>query len=249
MSRPIDNIDKENLACRVYEVTGYRFRDLDLLLESLTHPSLSRESAANYERLEFLGDAVLSMAVSEMLYRLFPDDDEGCLTQKRTALVRGSEVVEIARSIGLGGLILMSSGEMSCGGSDNPGTLENALEALIGAMYIDGSSEDYKNFIREHWFSRAQRMSSAPPQDPKTALQEWVQSRGWTVPLYKLVSKSGPEHKPVFAVEVSIQGHGSILGTGSSKKLAEQEAAKLMLKRITELPQNGASNPEYCEKK
>ncbi|ACM49639.1 ribonuclease III [Anaplasma marginale] len=229
-------VDKKSLALKIYEATGYQFRDLDLLLEALTHPSLSYKSAANYERLEFLGDAVLSMTVSEMLYRLFPDDDEGCLTRKRTALVRGSEVVEIARSIGLGELILMSGGERTCGGSDNPGTLENALEALIGAMYMDGGPEAYRSFIHKHWLARAQHMSYTPPQDPKTALQEWVQGRGWAMPLYKLVSKSGPEHKPVFAVEVSIQEHGNVLGTGSSKKLAEQEAAKLMLKKITELP-------------
>ncbi|MFV9870848.1 MAG: ribonuclease III [Anaplasma ovis] len=228
-------VDKKGLALKVYEATGYQFRDLDLMLESLTHPSLSCERAANYERLEFLGDAVLSMTVSEMLYRLFPDDDEGCLTRKRTALVRGSEVVEIARSIGLGELILMSGGELDCGGSHNPGILENALEALIGAMYMDSGPEAYRGFIHKHWLARAQRMSSTPPQDPKTALQEWVQSRGWAIPLYRLVSKSGPEHKPVFAVEVSIKEHGNVLGAGSSKKLAEQEAAKLMLKKITEL--------------
>ena len=228
------SIDKKSLVCRVYEATGYKFSNLDLLLEALTHPSLSRENVANYERLEFLGDAVLNMTASKMLYDLFPNDDEGCLTKKRTALVCGPEVVEVAKSIGLGNLILMSSGELACGGAYNPGILENALEALVGAMYIDKGTGDttYADFIYRHWLPRAQHMSSVPPQDPKTALQEWAQSKGQAVPSYRLISKSGPEHKPVFTVEVSVPGHCSALGAGSSKKLAEQEAANLMLKKI-----------------
>ncbi|MGN7661885.1 MAG: ribonuclease III [Anaplasma sp.] len=227
--------DGEHLARKVYEATGYQFENLDLLKESLTHPSVPRggSAAANYERLEFLGDAVLCMITSEMLYRLFPDDNEGCLSKKRTALVRGSEVVEVAKLIGLGGLIFMSSGEMACGGQDNHSTLENALEALIGAMYMDGNTEVLRGFILKHWLPRAQRMSAFTPQDSKTALQEWAQGRNLTPPIYELVSKSGLEHKPVFTVQVSIQDHGSTSATGNNKKTAEQRAAKLMLERVT----------------
>ena len=217
------------------EICGHEFNNLELMQVSITHPSVAGDRTDSYERLEFIGDAVLGLVVSEMLYRMYPDNSEGDLTKKRMALVCGSRVVEIARSLGLGRILRMSKGEMSCGGQNNDSNLENAMEAIIGALYIDGGIEVARNFVAKHWHHAAESMVSVPLTDYKSALQEWSQSKTLPVPEYRVISKIGSEHEPIFTVEVSISSLETekAVGSGKNKKLAEQAAAKLMLEKIT----------------
>ena len=211
----------------------YHFKNPQLLHEALTHPSIiSKDSLKfNYERLEFLGDAVLNIVISEMLFNIFPKDTEGNLAKKKTALVCGNQLVKVAQSINLGQFIIMSDGERTCGGANNPNNLENALEALIGAIYLDGGLTAAQNFIHSFWKHAATHMD-IPPQDAKTILQEFIQGKRLPAPTYHIVDKSGPDHNPIFTVELRIPLYKTIQATGNNKKLAEQKAANLMLNQI-----------------
>ncbi|QGR02876.1 ribonuclease III [Ehrlichia ruminantium] len=218
----------------ISEIIGYSFKNTQLLNEALTHPSVSSSKDSmnfNYERLEFLGDAVLNLVISEMLFNIFPKDTEGNLAKKKTALVCGTKLVEVAQSINLGTFIIMSDGERTCGGANNSSNLENALEALIGAIYLDGGLKAAKNFIFLFWKNSAKHMK-VPPQDAKTILQEWAQSKGLLAPSYHIVNKSGPDHNPIFTVEVRMHSYETLQATGNNKKIAEQKAASLMLEKI-----------------
>ena len=137
----------------ISEIIKYNFKNTQLLNEALTHPSISLKDSPNfnYERLEFLGDSVLNLVTSEMLFNIFPQDTEGNLAKKKTALVCGTKLVEVAQSINLGAFIIMSDGERTCGGANNSSNLENVLEALIGAIYLDGGLNAAKDFISLFW--------------------------------------------------------------------------------------------------
>ncbi|MEH0831767.1 ribonuclease III [Anaplasma bovis] len=224
----------EAIAEEIYTITGYKFKDLSLLQQALTHPSVyvSGTKNANYERLEFVGDAILGAVVSEMLYNLFPDDSEGYLTRRKTYLVCGQQAVKVAQSLNLGRMMLLSEGEAASNGFEHHKNLENLLEAIIGAISMDGGIEAARSFILKLWKPLAERMPDFPPQDPKTALQEWAQSKNLPTPNYRVKSKTGMEHSPVFTVEVSLKDCGSVVGTGNNKKSAEREAARAMLSRI-----------------
>ncbi|KJV69479.1 ribonuclease III domain protein [Candidatus Neoehrlichia lotoris str. RAC413] len=166
-----------------------------------------------------------------MLFHIFPLENEGSLAKRKNALVCKGKIVEIAQSLNLGQFIIMSAGEKACGGKENLNNLENALEALIGAIYIDGGIQPAKEFILQHWESSA-RCMPFPPQDAKTKLQEWAQTQELSTPYYCVINKSGSDHCPVFTVEVSLSHYGTATATGNSKKSAEQKAAELMLKKI-----------------
>ncbi|WP_044194033.1 ribonuclease III [Ehrlichia japonica] len=219
----------------ISEIIKYNFKNLQLLNEALTHPSIISKDTMkfNYERLEFLGDAVLNIVISEMLFNIFPKDTEGNLAKKKTALVCGNKLVEVAQSINLGQFIMMSDGERACGGVNNLRNLENALEALIGAIYLDGGLTAAQDFIHLFWKHSATDMNT-PPQDAKTILQELVQGKKLSAPTYHIVNKSGPDHNPTFTVEVRIPPYTAIQATGHNKKLAEQKAASLMLHQIND---------------
>ncbi len=211
----------------MHKITGYNFKDESLLEEALSHPSVA-EDGKNYERLEFLGDAVLSLVVSEMLYTNFPDEKEGALAKRRSALVCGETLSKVAQEIGLGEHIRMGVGEDASGGRENPANLENAMEAVIAALYLDGGLEVAREFVLKNLEPLAQEMTS-PPKDPKTHLQEWAQARGLPVPEYRVVSEEGPSHEPVFTVEVGLPGYPPAQAQGASKRKAEREAAANML--------------------
>jgi len=214
---------------KLQEKTGYKFKKDALLKEALSHPSLGGDKS--YERLEFLGDAVLGLIISEMLYKNFPDDEEGHLAKKRAALVCGESLAKIAREINLGEHILMNAGEENANGRDNSANLENVLEALAGAIYLDGGLKAAQNLI-EKYFSKLLTEMPEAPKDPKTELQEWAQARGLPIPDYNIIEQQGPAHAPLFKVEVSVEGHGKASAEGNSKKMAEREAAKLLLEKI-----------------
>lgn len=215
------------------QTLGYTFENIQLLEKALTHPSLSRlrgtgKKLFNYERLEFLGDGVLGLIIAELLFSLFKDENEGALAKRHAALVRGETVTAIAIELSIGEHILMAEGEEQTGGRQNASNLENTLEALIGAMYLDGGLEIVKAFVLQHWTPKAQAMKK-PPKDPKTALQEWAQARKLPIPEYKAIKTEGPAHLPLFTIEVSVKGQEKLQATGKSKKLAEKKAATAML--------------------
>ena len=212
------------------QVIGYDFGDKALLATALTHASVQKQGA-DYERLEFLGDRVLGLVVADMLYRACPLEDEGGLAKRHTGMVQRAALVKVAEALHLGRFIKFSAGELRAGGDKKNAILGDAMEALIGAIYLDGGYKPAESFIVRFWVGMLLPETS-PPEDPKTALQEWAQGRGLPLPLYKIVSKSGAEHAPVFDVEVTVQGQTPMTGTATSKRDAEKEAARKMLETI-----------------
>jgi ribonuclease-3 len=217
------------------EALGHEFRDADLLAEALLHPSVDpadRGAARHgYQRLEFLGDRVLGMAIAELLIHAFPEEPEGALARRFAGLVRADALAEIAERLDLGRHLRLSPSEEECGGRHNPATLTDACEAVIGALFLDGGWETARAFIRAHWAGMLER-DLTPPQDPKTALQEWAQGRGLPLPKYAQIARAGPDHAPVFSVEVSVGDYPPETGAGPSKRQAEKLAAEKLLARL-----------------
>jgi len=204
---------------------GHRFADPALLAAALTHPSVG---GRDYQRLEFLGDRVLGLVVAGMLYRTFPREAEGALAKRLAALVRRDALAAVAGDLGLGQLVRVSKGEDEAGGRENPSLLADALEAVIGAIYLDGGLAPAEAFIRRHWTAPL-IAARKPPQDAKTRLQEWAQAAGRPLPVYTLLSDEGPRHAPTFAVEARVEGLAPARGNGSSKRAAETAAAQALL--------------------
>jgi len=211
---------------------NYHFRDSSLLATALTHRSLagSGEQPHN-QRLEFLGDAVLGLLIAELLYALYPEADEGDLSKRLVALVNGEHLARIALEMKLDTLLRLSASEEEQGGRENPSNLEDACEALLGALYLDGGLEAVHPLIERYWRPYAQTLTAAP-KDPKTSLQEWAQGRGLPLPDYRLVSSDGPAHAPDFIVEVSVEGHPTATGRAGTKRQAERLAAEALLKKL-----------------
>jgi ribonuclease-3 len=208
---------------------GYTFKNEELLNLALTHPSLSKKT--NNQRLEFLGDAVLGLIISEMLYLRFPDEPEGDIARRHSALVRGETLCQVASNLNLGDEIKMSNGEEQANGRNIASNLEDAVEAVIGALYLDGGLKAAKAFILSHWQALSENIT-APPKDAKTALQEWAQARGLPIPSYTTIESTGPAHAPEFTVQVSLEGYEPLSTKAGTKRVAEQEAAKLMLVEV-----------------
>jgi len=219
------------------ERIGYKFRNSLLLAEALTHPSLGHEAQRyhfDYQRLEFLGDAVLQLVITEYLFSHFQAEAEGQLTKLRSRLVSRDALRRHAAALDLGHYILMGRGEEASGGRDRTSTLADAFEALIGALYLDGGLDVAKNFILTQTRDDLAKLSEEPVDfNPKGDLQELLQSISPRSPIYELVSQSGPEHEKTFVSEVLWEGIVLGHGTGRSKKQAETAAAleALQLKR------------------
>ncbi len=215
------------------DILGHRFHDRRLLRDALRHPSVAGAvHATGYERLEFLGDRVLGLVIAEVLLKRFPSEPEGHLARRLAAHVRRDALAEVARAIGLGGFIMLSHGEDVGGGRAKAGTLADCMEAVIGALYLDGGLEVAANFIRSRWQDRLAERN--PPRDPKTALQEWAQGRGLPLPRYETVAAEGPDHAPAFTVSVTIEGHPAATAVGASKRVAERAAADALLNAVNE---------------
>ena len=204
----------------------YLFQDQALLKKALTHPSSSRsQKVSDFERLEFLGDRVLGLLIAQMVYERYPSEKEGDLAKRFAALVCREACLDIAHQIQLSDHLKASLG----GTVSHSVILADAVEALIGAIYLDGGLEAAATFIKAHWPALLEK-DIHPPQDAKTALQELAQSKNLgNVPLYKVLEHSGPAHTPTFTVRVSVEGLGEAVGTGTSKRQAEQMAAKQLL--------------------
>jgi ribonuclease III len=212
---------------------GYRFADIALLTCALTHISAlkgPRNRAGSYQRLEFLGDHVLGLVISDMLFRGFPKADEGELSRRLADLVRKETCAEIAASIELGAAIKLGSSEVNAGARRRPAILADVCEALIGAVYLDGGYAAAEALVERLWQERM-RATAQPLRDPKTVLQEWAQARGLPTPAYREVARSGPDHSPEFRVAVQLPHFAPAEGSGRSKRAAEQAAAAAMLSR------------------
>lgn len=205
---------------------GYRFQKTVLIGRALTHASTG--AARNYERLEFLGDRVLGLVVAHILWETFPEESEGDLAKRHAALVQGKMLAEVARAIALGDYMILSESERAGGGAENENILADGLESILGAMYLDGGLEVCEDFIRRKWGNSIHTMTE-PPQDPKTALQEWAQARGLPLPVYELADREGPDHAPVFRISVTVEGYPPAIASGSSRRKAEKEAAEMLL--------------------
>jgi ribonuclease-3 len=212
---------------------GYRFNDAALLEQALTHISAlagARNRAGSYQRLEFLGDHVLGLVVSDMLFRAFPRADEGELSRRLADLVRKEACAEVARSIDLGIAIRLGASESHAGGRGRAAILADVCEALIGAVFVDGGYQAAAGLIARLWEQRM-RAPKRPLRDAKTILQEWAQAQGLPTPAYREVERTGPDHDPEFRVTVALPARPPAEGIGRSKRAAEQAAASAMLSR------------------
>jgi ribonuclease III len=215
------------------ERIDYRFTDAALLDSALSHISAlkgARNRAGSYQRLEFLGDHVLGLAISAMLFRAFPKADEGELSRRLADLVRKETCAEIARAIDLGAAIRLGASEANAGGRARPAILADVCEALIGAVYLDGGFAAAEALVGRLWAARM-KVKAQPLRDPKTVLQEWAQGRGLPTPAYREVARSGPDHDPEFRVAVHLPKLAPAEGSGRSKRAAEQAAAAAMMAR------------------
>lgn len=205
---------------------GYVFKDKDLALRSLTHSSYGdgRRKTPDYERLEFLGDRVLGLLTAETLFFL-SSEKEGALARRLNALVRKETCARVARNLGIGEALLISPSEEKQGGREKTSILGDACESILGAIYIDGGFTAAKTFFDLHWKEEVGAVTNKSMKDPKTALQEKASIANKILPRYTILERSGPDHKPLFVIEVSVEGVGSAQGTGKSKKDAERYAA------------------------
>lgn len=208
---------------------GYAFANRDLLVEAVTHISFNPEGKS-YQRLEFLGDRVLGVIISTMLFETFPDAPEGELSQRLADLVRKESCAEVARGWNLGDYLKLGQGEKRSGAKKRDAMLGDACEALIGAVYQDGGLEAATALVRRAWEGRM-HAPRAVPRDAKTALQEAVQARGLPVPHYQNVMRTGPDHAPEFVIAVQVASFKDCTGQGPSKRLAERAAAEAFLRR------------------
>ncbi len=221
---------------------GHDFARPDLLREALTHRSAvigrslargrtaRRSGAGSNERLEFIGDRVLGLLIAEWLAERFPDDQEGQLGPRLAHLVSQPVLADIADGIGLPAALSVAPGESRAGVRKLATVLADAMEALIGALYLDGGLGPARRFVRRAW-EEAMSSLAEPPKDPKTALQEWLLARGMQLPSYEVLSREGPPHDPVFVIGVSAAGHAGS-GAAGSKRVAERLAAADLLGKL-----------------
>lgn len=203
----------------------HRFGDREILLQALTHSSLSRDRQS-YERLEFLGDRVLGFVIADMLFHAFPNEKEGALAKRHSMLVKQGALEKIAAILNLENH--MHYARREDGHKPSPSMLADVVESLIAALYLDGGFTAADRFIRHYWTGLLHE-NAGPPEDAKSALQEWAQSKGIALPSYRLVKRSGPDHKPDFTVEVSLSGYPPQQATSQSKQAAQKLAARQLL--------------------
>lgn len=217
------------------EAIGYSFENPKILATALTHRSSLNEQGIkeSNERLEFLGDAVLELIITNFLYHQRPDEPEGFLTAARSAIVRTESLSQVAKKINLGAYLKMSKGEAMGGGRENPSILENSLEAVIGAIFKDGGLPHAEGFVKRYIFPQAlEILAKKELKDAKSLYQEKVQSEGPFSPAYKVVQEEGPDHNKIFEVAVWVDGVETGRGRGKSKQEAEQKAAQIALEAM-----------------
>ena len=222
MARRKPNLDE------LLKKLGYSFEKPELLDEALTHVSAPHAGGQSYQRLEFLGDRVLGLAIAELLFKTFPGAPEGELSRRLAELVRRESCAEIATDWDVGPYLKLGAGEAHSGERRNQTILADVCEAIIGAVFIDGGYEAARDLV-ERAFQELLEAPRRPLRDPKSALQEWAQGRGLPPPTYSVVEQIGPDHAPKFRVVVKVKGGESEFGSGTSKRIAEQAAARSLL--------------------
>jgi ribonuclease-3 len=216
---------------------GYSFSDVGLLQQALTHRSAP---GASNERLEFLGDAILDIVISEVLFHSLPDAPEGDLSRLRASLVRDTSLAGVAAELGIGEQLILGSGERKTGGHRRQSILADALEALFGAVYLDSDFDTVAELIRGIFRDKLEELPHADDlRDPKTRLQEWLQARGASPPDYELVDVTGKAHQQHFEVRCLVPDREPAPGEGRSRRSAEQQAARRMLARLSADEANG----------
>jgi ribonuclease-3 len=224
--RPVEKLRTAPLE----KALGYKFTSRPLLKRALTHASVrsQREKSDDNERLEFLGDRVLALAIAELLVEMHPEATEGELARRFNRLVRREACARVARNLPLGPVLILSASEADSGGRDKDTILADACEALLGAMFVEAGFNIARDVVRRLWMPL---IDSAPrtPADPKSALQEWAQGQGLPLPEYVEISRDGPEHAPRFTAQVRVGRHNPAEGIGASKRAAEQAAATALL--------------------
>jgi len=215
------------------KMLGYKFKTRPLLKRALTHASVrsQREKSDDNERLEFLGDRVLALAIAELLVEMDPDATEGELARRFNRLVRREACARVARNLALGAVLILSASEADSGGRDKDTILADACEALLGATFVEAGFDVARDVVRRLWMPL---IDSAPRAavDPKSALQEWAQGQGLPLPEYVEISRDGPDHAPRFTAQVRVGRHSPAEGVGASKRAAEQAAAAALLARL-----------------
>lgn len=210
---------------------GHAFRTPDLLIRAVTHASISGPTRPDNQRLEFLGDRVLGLAMAEALLHADPDASEGQLAPRYNALVRKETCADVARAVGLGEVLKLGRSEMMSGGRRKDALLGDAMEAVIAAVYLDAGFDAARDVVLRLWGERIGSVE-ADSRDAKTALQEWAQARGLPPPAYEEESREGPDHQPVFTVVVRLGNGETERAAAGTKRQAEQTAAKALLARM-----------------
>ncbi|MEC9263421.1 MAG: ribonuclease III [Pseudomonadota bacterium] len=216
---------------RLSQRLGYQFSNVELLQQALTHRSAAKQ---HNERLEFLGDAVLGMVVAQALFKRFPSVPEGKLTRMRSTLVKGDTLAELGREADVGELLKLGPGELKSGGQRRSSIIADAMEAILGAIYLEAGLDATAEVILRLWQSRIDKLDpNEHPKDAKTRLQEFLQSRKLPLPVYEVVDISGKDHDQTFVVHCQIESLGKPMkGTGTSRRKAEQQAARNALEKL-----------------
>jgi ribonuclease-3 len=225
------------------KMLGYKFKSRPLLRRALTHASVrsQREKSDDNERLEFLGDRVLALAIAELLVEMDPEATEGELARRFNRLVRREACARVARDLDLGDALILSTSEADSGGRNKDTILADACEALLGAMFVEAGFDVARNVVRQLWMPL---IGDAPraTADPKSALQEWAQGQGLPLPEYVEIGRDGPDHAPRFTAQVRVGRHSPAEGVGASKRAAEQAAATALLRAKGVWPADAASD-------
>lgn len=211
---------------------GYKFKKESLLERALTHASCRNTDKVKQdnERLEFVGDRVLGLAIAEHLMAAYPDANEGELARRFNRLVRGETCAEVGRALGLGRHLRLADSEAASGGRDKDNILADALEAILGAVFLEAGFDKARGVVLHLWQAVMEDVPRSAA-DPKSALQEWAQGAGLGLPTYVQIARQGPDHAPVFTTEVRVDGRPPARGDGASKRAAEQAAALALLRR------------------
>lgn len=241
--------EQEEKLALAQKILGYEFKQEQLLLSAITHPSATEGKAVkySYERLEFLGDSILGAIVAAIAFDSFHEIDEGGLTRIKVALVAGTSLSDVAAKLGFADIIVFGSSETGTGKRGLHSALENVYEAVVAALYLDGGINAAVTFVRRTLIPHMSLDLAAQPENPKSALQEKLQEDGIT-PTYKLIETQGPPHDRTFVAQVYAGEQGLARGTGRTKKEAESQAAKSTLARLSEFFGIGMTEEERAAK-
>lgn len=218
----------------LYKKLGYTFKNQEIIETALRHSSMcysKHKKCNNYERLELLGDSVLSLIILDMLLKAYEDLSEGEIAKRKSNLVCSETLSQIAKNIGLGEYIIMTKGEEKLNGRSNQHILEDIMESIIGGIYVDSGLEEARKFVEKHWTELVKEQKDIQ-KDPKSRLQEWLQKHQYVIPEYKLVKEEGDDSQPTFTMKILVDDFPEFIEQGKTKKEAEKKLATKMIEYI-----------------